>query len=323
MKTQIDRLVGDLARARAQLERQIKAAGAAEEHHRAEVERVQLELESGQAPDVSSAVLLASQMVHSGDVEAIAQELVRQTERYELLRGSYAQALSKLQEERGGIMVCCRLRPCTEAEASAGHSECVDVMSDRELAVFDRRGGMWRDYGFDRVWRPEATQREVFSDIEPLVLSMVQGINCCLFAYGPTGSGKTHTIVGDPAAGAQGISYRTLRKLFEVLRFEEARHLQADTRARLRSRRRDAIASGDAGAGATGRGAGGRRVLVGDGVRLRERHQPLRGAARQHDHTAVRPAARAAVRRERHPVGQPELLGGAGGLPDEGAGARP
>jgi hypothetical protein len=199
---------------------------------------------------VSSAVLLASQMVHSGDVEAIAQELVRQTERYELLRGSYAQALSKLQEERGGIMVCCRLRPCTEAEASAGHSECVDAMSDRELALFDRRGGVWRDYGFDRVWRPEATQREVFSDIEPLVLSLVQGINCCLFAYGPTGSGKTHTIVGDPAAGAQGISYRTLRKLFEVLRFEEARHLQVDTRARLRSRRRDAIASGDTGAGA-------------------------------------------------------------------------
>ena len=70
---------------------------------------------------------------------------------------------------------------------------------------------MWREFHFDRVWRPEATQKEVFSDLEPTVLSLVQGINCCIFAYGQTGSGKTHTMVGEHEPGQQGVSYRTLR----------------------------------------------------------------------------------------------------------------
>lgn len=244
MRKQIDRLVTDLARTRNQLERQIKASHVAEARNRAEAEQVEAELESGEVPDVSSAVMMASKVISSGDLESVAQALVRQTERYEVLREAYSQSLGKLQESRGGIMVCCRLRPQTESEASKGQAECVDVLSNREVALYDRKGAIWRDYGFDKVWRPEATQKEVFSDIEPLVQSLVDGINCCIFAYGPTGSGKTHTIVGEPSIGAQGICYRTLRKLFEALRFLEAQHVKADAMTKLRRRRRDAVAGG-------------------------------------------------------------------------------
>ncbi|KAH9086212.1 hypothetical protein LEN26_020369 [Aphanomyces euteiches] len=46
---------------------------------------------------------------------------------------------------------------------------------------------------FDRVFRPEATQTELFTEIQPLLDS---GSNATMFAYGQTGSGKTHTMLG-------------------------------------------------------------------------------------------------------------------------------
>jgi hypothetical protein len=34
----------------------------------------------------------------------------------------------------------------------------------------------------------------VFEDVEPLITSMLDGFNVCIFAYGQTGSGKTYTM---------------------------------------------------------------------------------------------------------------------------------
>lgn len=38
---------------------------------------------------------------------------------------------------------------------------------------------------------------EVFLDTRPLIRSILDGYNVCIFAYGQTGSGKTYTMVKD------------------------------------------------------------------------------------------------------------------------------
>lgn len=61
-----------------------------------------------------------------------------------------------------------------------------------------------REYSFDAVYPPTASQADVFADARPLVRSAVDGHNVCVFAYGQTGSGKTHTVYGDSGLGGAG-----------------------------------------------------------------------------------------------------------------------
>lgn len=45
------------------------------------------------------------------------------------------------------------------------------------------------------IFFPFLVSDEVFRDIEPLIRSVMDGYNVCIFAYGQTGSGKTYTMV--------------------------------------------------------------------------------------------------------------------------------
>ncbi|RLN78109.1 hypothetical protein BBJ28_00010517 [Nothophytophthora sp. Chile5] len=49
---------------------------------------------------------------------------------------------------------------------------------------------------FDRVFMGDATQEDVFTAMEPSVQACLQGFNATVFAYGQTGTGKTHTLFG-------------------------------------------------------------------------------------------------------------------------------
>ncbi|KPA80841.1 Kinesin putativekinesin [Leptomonas pyrrhocoris] len=52
-------------------------------------------------------------------------------------------------------------------------------------------------YRFDRVFKPTATQEDVFNTVaKDCVASMLAGLNSTVFAYGQTGSGKTYSITG-------------------------------------------------------------------------------------------------------------------------------
>ncbi len=127
----------------------------------------------------SLAVTLASE-----NMDLMREELISQVEQLESLRISNARLLQKLQAARGNIQVCCRARPPSDQELAHSSRICVDVIDDNEVACYDRRSEMWRSFSFDRVWRIDASQADVFADVEPLVMSVIDGYNACLFAYG-------------------------------------------------------------------------------------------------------------------------------------------
>jgi hypothetical protein len=93
---------------------------------------------------------------------------------------------------------------------------------------FKDRGGLkprrktWK-FGFDHVFSPQQDQLDVWMATEPMVQSVIDGFNVCIFAYGMTGAGKTHTMLGshqDPKQ--QGLIYRSVSKLFQAKRDLEA-----------------------------------------------------------------------------------------------------
>lgn len=53
-----------------------------------------------------------------------------------------------------------------------------------ELAPWPQAASKSRVFKFDTVFGPEADQESVFSAIKPAVLSLVEGYNSTVFAYG-------------------------------------------------------------------------------------------------------------------------------------------
>ena len=50
-------------------------------------------------------------------------------------------------------------------------------------------------YAFDSVFGPDASSEEVYAATTPRLLNgVLEGFNATVFAYGATGSGKTHTM---------------------------------------------------------------------------------------------------------------------------------
>jgi len=74
-----------------------------------------------------------------------------------------------------------------------------------------------RAYTFDAVFGPCATNSVLFEKLAaPLVPQVLAGKNSTCFAYGMTGSGKTHTMLG--RQGEAGIVERVLESLLAQAR---------------------------------------------------------------------------------------------------------
>lgn len=122
---------------------------------------------------------------------------------------------NQLQETKGNIRVFCRCRPLSKEEVIAGCATIVDfdAAKDGDLGILTG-GATRKTFRFDRVYTPKDDQVDVFADASPLVLSVLDGYNVCIFAYGQTGTGKTFTMEGTEQN--RGVNFRTLEQLFRT-----------------------------------------------------------------------------------------------------------
>ncbi|KAK6120168.1 hypothetical protein DH2020_046074 [Rehmannia glutinosa] len=123
---------------------------------------------------------------------------------------------NQVQDLKGSIRVYCRVRPFLPGQFN--YLSSVDHIEEGSITIntLAKNGKGRKSFNFNKVFGPSATQEEVFSDTRPLVRSVLDGYNVCIFAYGQTGSGKTFTMTGpkDLTETSQGVNYRALSDLF-------------------------------------------------------------------------------------------------------------
>nr|XP_022906683.1 kinesin-like protein KIF19 isoform X2 [Onthophagus taurus] len=124
------------------------------------------------------------------------------------------------------LMVAVRIRPLKQDEAVrclyALHNKNVyfEDENDKNNALRQKRSSD-KQYLFDVVFGEEATQEEVYDvTTSGLVKDVLNGFNATVFAYGATGAGKTHTMVGDQTQ--PGIMIRALNDIFHTVKTKES-----------------------------------------------------------------------------------------------------
>ena len=131
---------------------------------------------------------------------------------------------NQLQDMVGSLRVACRVRPFKDAGTPTSIEIKKPAGDDPKVVVRqeDAPGGkpLVKEFPFTHVYGPESTQEQVFEDSEPLMTSVLDGFNVCIFAYGQSGSGKTHTM--DGSAEQPGLAPRAMVRLFEAGKEREA-----------------------------------------------------------------------------------------------------
>ena len=122
------------------------------------------------------------------------------------------------------MLVAVRMRPLWQKEDDAGDVRCVSVLQGKVVNVVDP----WYDevinpnrqkekrYAFDVVFDENVGQLEVFEKTSKgLVSGVLDGYNASVFAYGATGAGKTHTMLG--SIEEPGIMVKTLHAIYSAM----------------------------------------------------------------------------------------------------------
>ncbi|XP_043692074.1 kinesin-like protein KIN-14S isoform X5 [Telopea speciosissima] len=170
--------------------------------------------------------------VLSGEVKGIVTESFPGSEvlsalqslgtEHETLKKKYLEEYSERKrlyneviELKGNIRVFCRCRPLNQDEIESGLSSVVDFnpCQDSELQI-NCSDSSRKQFKFDHVFGPHENQEAIFAQTSPVVTSVLDGFNVCIFAYGQTGTGKTFTMEGTPEN--RGVNYRALEQLFRI-----------------------------------------------------------------------------------------------------------
>eukprot|EP00747_Dinoflagellata_sp_TGD_P187024 gnl/TRDRNA2_/TRDRNA2_44467_c0_seq1.p1 gnl/TRDRNA2_/TRDRNA2_44467_c0~~gnl/TRDRNA2_/TRDRNA2_44467_c0_seq1.p1 ORF type:complete len:604 (-),score=77.96 gnl/TRDRNA2_/TRDRNA2_44467_c0_seq1:108-1880(-) len=116
----------------------------------------------------------------------------------------------RIEDLRGQVRVLCRVRPLIEQELAHGERAVVRALDGVTLEA----GQSDNVFSFDGVFCP-GDPEQIFEDCRDLVQSATDGHNVTIFAYGQTGTGKTHTMYGTP--DEKGITQHMGSELFRIV----------------------------------------------------------------------------------------------------------
>jgi kinesin family protein 11 len=167
--------------------------------------------------------------------------------------GTTQKGLTETIELNGGseetfinVVVRCRGRNKSEVQENSNVVVMTEGVKGKSVELSMGPNALSnKTYSFDQVFSPAADQSMIFDDVVKPILEevrchpktlvdnitdqrkMLAGYNCTIFAYGQTGTGKTHTMLGDMTSSlgilsdAAGIIPRVLQSLFTRLDLSE------------------------------------------------------------------------------------------------------
>ncbi|KAG7209600.1 hypothetical protein KM043_011258 [Ampulex compressa] len=124
---------------------------------------------------------------------------------------------SRAVEEK--LMVAVRIKPLGPKESG---SRTLHAINEKMVMLEDVDGDkqkrtLPRQYLYDMVFGEDSTQEAVYEGTtKSLVRDVLNGYNATVFAYGATGAGKTHTMVG--TSSEPGVMVRALNDIFMTAR---------------------------------------------------------------------------------------------------------
>ncbi|OQR88291.1 hypothetical protein ACHHYP_06989 [Achlya hypogyna] len=114
--------------------------------------------------------------------------------------------------DEGRIHVAVRLRPKLPSEM--GDADAVAVQGDKLQLLHAPWTRLHTSYQFDRIFTPEASNVDIFEAfLRPAMNSVATGSHATILAYGQTGTGKTHTMLGRDLWGLCAAPERPLVEL--------------------------------------------------------------------------------------------------------------
>ncbi|XVF03584.1 hypothetical protein REPUB_Repub05bG0006000 [Reevesia pubescens] len=159
--------------------------------------------------------------------EADIKRLEHHIRDLEVASSSYLKILQENQmlfnevlDLKGKIRIYCRVRPFLPGESK--DQSTVDYIGENgSIMIVNslRKGKDSRKvFSFDKVFGPTVSQEQIYTHIQPLIRSVLDGYNVCIFAYGQTGSGKTYTMSGYDLNTKEtwGVNFRALCDLFQI-----------------------------------------------------------------------------------------------------------
>ncbi|DBA69276.1 hypothetical protein WJX79_007614 [Trebouxia sp. C0005] len=123
------------------------------------------------------------------------------------------------------VRVVVRCRPLSSTETSEGRRRIVNVDAELQQVIVQPAGDtgeLPKTFTFDNVFDWNSTQSDVYTETaKPIVDSVLEGYNGTVFAYGQTGTGKTHTMDGGAGDSERGIIPKTFNQIFEAIQVSE------------------------------------------------------------------------------------------------------
>lgn len=136
---------------------------------------------------------------------------------------------SQMQQGVSNILVSVRVRPLSKKELEIDSRSLVHVLENNVVVLLDptadvnfpedsfrQNRSREKKYAFDLAFDMETSQETIFEKTTKFLIDGVaNGYNATVFAYGATGAGKTHTMIGD--SERPGLMLAIFQELFNCI----------------------------------------------------------------------------------------------------------